>query len=180
MARSPTTSDAFNAVAEPRRRHILDLLAQGERPVNDLVGSLGMAQPQVSKHLRSLAASGTGERARVGPAKALQFERRAPQGNLRLGPGLRAVLGSPARPDQAERRAESQGAKIRASHIRLVRHAARHHRGAGPTPRRSCAHAAMPSMLPSTTFCARPSAPEVNKAHCSTFTSDRRGQLHRA
>src|SRR6516165_4954243 len=54
MARSRTTSDAFNAVAEPRRRHILDLLAQGERPVNDLVGSLGLAQPQVSKHLRVL------------------------------------------------------------------------------------------------------------------------------
>src|SRR5271157_6566963 len=54
MARSPTTSDAFNAVAEPRRRHILDLLSQGERPVNDLVGSLGLAQPQVSKHLRVL------------------------------------------------------------------------------------------------------------------------------
>jgi DNA-binding transcriptional ArsR family regulator len=54
MARSPTTSDAFNAVAEPRRRHILDLLAEGERPVNDLVGSLGIAQPQVSKHLRVL------------------------------------------------------------------------------------------------------------------------------
>ena len=54
MARSPTTSDAFNAVAEPRRRHILDLLAQGERPVNDLVGLLGLAQPQVSKHLRVL------------------------------------------------------------------------------------------------------------------------------
>jgi DNA-binding transcriptional ArsR family regulator len=54
MARSPTTSDAFNAVAEPRRRQILDLLARGERPVNDLVASLGLAQPQVSKHLRVL------------------------------------------------------------------------------------------------------------------------------
>jgi DNA-binding transcriptional ArsR family regulator len=54
MARSPTTSDAFNAVAEPRRRLILDLLARGERPVNDVVGSLGLAQPQVSKHLRVL------------------------------------------------------------------------------------------------------------------------------
>jgi DNA-binding transcriptional ArsR family regulator len=54
MARSPTTSDAFNAVAEPRRRQILDLLACGERPVNDLVRSLGIAQPQVSKHLRVL------------------------------------------------------------------------------------------------------------------------------
>src|SRR5208283_2119227 len=54
MARAPTTSDAFNAVSEPRRRQILDLLALGERPVNDLVASLGLAQPQVSKHLRVL------------------------------------------------------------------------------------------------------------------------------
>ncbi len=54
MARAPTTADAFNAVAEPRRRQILDLLAEGERPVNDLVARLGLAQPQVSKHLRVL------------------------------------------------------------------------------------------------------------------------------
>ena len=54
MARAATTADAFNAVAEPRRRAILDVLAKGERPVNDLVGLLGIAQPQVSKHLRVL------------------------------------------------------------------------------------------------------------------------------
>jgi DNA-binding transcriptional ArsR family regulator len=54
MARAATTTDAFNAVAEPRRRQILDLLAGGERPVNDLVEALGLAQPQVSKHLRVL------------------------------------------------------------------------------------------------------------------------------
>ena len=54
MARAATTADAFNAVAEPRRRQILDVLAAGERPVNDLVGLLGIAQPQVSKHLRVL------------------------------------------------------------------------------------------------------------------------------
>ena len=54
MARAATTTDAFNAVAEPRRRQILDLLAAGERPVNDLVELLGLAQPQVSKHLRVL------------------------------------------------------------------------------------------------------------------------------
>ncbi len=54
MARAATTADAFNAVAEPRRRDILDLLADGERPVNDLVALLGLAQPQVSKHLRVL------------------------------------------------------------------------------------------------------------------------------
>jgi DNA-binding transcriptional ArsR family regulator len=54
MARAATTADAFNAVAEPRRRQILDVLARGERPVNDLVRTLGLAQPQVSKHLRVL------------------------------------------------------------------------------------------------------------------------------
>ncbi|MET0510694.1 MAG: metalloregulator ArsR/SmtB family transcription factor [Thermoleophilaceae bacterium] len=54
MARAATTADAFNAVAEPRRREILDALAGGERPVNDLVRQLGLAQPQVSKHLRVL------------------------------------------------------------------------------------------------------------------------------
>jgi len=54
MARAATTADAFNAVAEPRRRQILDVLAGGERPVNDLVMLLGLAQPQVSKHLRVL------------------------------------------------------------------------------------------------------------------------------
>lgn len=54
MARAATTTDAFNAVAEPRRRQILDALAGGERPVNDLVALLGLAQPLVSKHLRVL------------------------------------------------------------------------------------------------------------------------------
>ena len=54
MARAATTRDAFNAVAEPRRRQILDVLAGGERSVNDLVARLGQAQPQVSKHLRVL------------------------------------------------------------------------------------------------------------------------------
>ena len=54
MARAATTADAFNAIAEPRRRQILDLLAHGERPVNDLVAELELAQPQVSKHLRVL------------------------------------------------------------------------------------------------------------------------------
>ncbi len=54
MARAATTADAFNAVAEPRRRQILDALAGGERPVNDLVTLFGLAQPLVSKHLRVL------------------------------------------------------------------------------------------------------------------------------
>jgi DNA-binding transcriptional ArsR family regulator len=54
MARSATTSDVFNAIAEPKRRQILSLLAHGEKPVNDVVASLRMGQPQVSKHLRVL------------------------------------------------------------------------------------------------------------------------------
>jgi DNA-binding transcriptional ArsR family regulator len=54
MARAATTADAFNAVAERRRRQILDVLAAGEQPVNDLVRALRVPQPQVSKHLRVL------------------------------------------------------------------------------------------------------------------------------
>ena len=54
MARAATTTDAFNAVAEPRRRQILDLLIEGERPVNDLVERMRLGQPQVSKHLKVL------------------------------------------------------------------------------------------------------------------------------
>ena len=54
MARAATTSDAFNAVAEPRRREILNYLALQERPVGEIVDSLGLAQPSVSKHLHVL------------------------------------------------------------------------------------------------------------------------------
>src|SRR5882762_7225483 len=54
MARAATTSDAFNAVAEPRRREILNYLALQERPVGDIVTMLGLEQPSVSKHLRVL------------------------------------------------------------------------------------------------------------------------------
>ena len=54
MSRAATTSDSFNAVAEPRRRDILDFLAPAERPVGDIVAALGLAQPSVSKHLRVL------------------------------------------------------------------------------------------------------------------------------
>ena len=54
MPRATTTSDTFNAIAEPRRRDILDYLAPRERPVGDIVIALGLAQPSVSKHLRVL------------------------------------------------------------------------------------------------------------------------------
>lgn len=54
MARAATTSDAFNAIAEPQRRLIIDLLARGEMAVNEIVEALQMKQPLVSKHLRVL------------------------------------------------------------------------------------------------------------------------------
>ena len=58
MARASTTSDVFNAVAEPQRRRILELLRRGECPVGDVASSLRIAQPRVSKHLRVLRAVG--------------------------------------------------------------------------------------------------------------------------
>jgi DNA-binding transcriptional ArsR family regulator len=58
VARSPTTSDVFNAVAEARRREILDTLAAGEKAVGEIVDDLSMSQPQVSKHLRVLSEVG--------------------------------------------------------------------------------------------------------------------------
>jgi DNA-binding transcriptional ArsR family regulator len=54
MARAATTSDAFNAIAEPRRREILILLVARELPVTDLVVAMHLDQPSVSKHLRVL------------------------------------------------------------------------------------------------------------------------------
>ena len=58
MARAATTSDVFNAIAEPRRREILSFLAGQERPVGDIVARLNVDQPAVSKHLRVLRATG--------------------------------------------------------------------------------------------------------------------------
>ena len=58
MARAATTSDTFNAVAEPRRRAILSYLALSERPVGDIVANLNLDQPSVSKHLRVLRSVG--------------------------------------------------------------------------------------------------------------------------
>ena len=66
MPRAATTSDPFNAVAEPRRRDILEFLAPGERPVNDVVSALSLAQPSVSKHLRVLLQVGLVEVRRDG------------------------------------------------------------------------------------------------------------------
>src|SRR6266581_4884032 len=58
VARSSTTSDVFNAIAEARRRDILDTLITGEKAVGAIVNDLSMSQPQVSKHLRVLSQVG--------------------------------------------------------------------------------------------------------------------------
>jgi DNA-binding transcriptional ArsR family regulator len=79
VARAATTTDAFNAVAEPRRRQILDLLAAGERPVNELVQLLGLPQPQVSKHLRVLREVGVVEVREDGRQRLYRLNARALQ-----------------------------------------------------------------------------------------------------
>lgn len=58
VARSSTTSDVFNAIAEAHRREILDALMAGEKAVGTLVNDLSMSQPQISKHLRVLSEVG--------------------------------------------------------------------------------------------------------------------------
>ena len=77
MARAATTTDAFNAIAEPRRRAILDRLASGESSVNELVELLGMAQPQVSKHLRVLREVGAVEARDVGRQRLYRLNSQA-------------------------------------------------------------------------------------------------------
>src|SRR3954466_15981641 len=66
MARAATTSDVFNAIAEPQRRDILALLRAGERPETDLARELGMSQPGASKHLRVLREVGLGRDRKAG------------------------------------------------------------------------------------------------------------------
>jgi DNA-binding transcriptional ArsR family regulator len=58
MARSSTTADVFNAVAEANRRVILDALIAGEKAVGTIVDDVSLSQPQVSKHLRVLSEVG--------------------------------------------------------------------------------------------------------------------------
>lgn len=66
MARTPTTYDPFNAVAEPKRRQVLETLATQELPVNDMVERLGWPQPMLSKHLGVLKKVGLVSERRVG------------------------------------------------------------------------------------------------------------------
>ena len=81
MARAATTSDVFNAIAEPRRREILVLLRTGERPVTELAEKLGMTQPGASKHLRVLREVGLVRDRRAGKQRLYDLDAR----------GLRAV-----------------------------------------------------------------------------------------
>ncbi len=77
MARASTTSDVFNAVAEPRRREILTFLVMGERPVSDIVEALKLDQPSVSKHLRVLRETGLVRMRRNGRHKLYQTQAEA-------------------------------------------------------------------------------------------------------
>ena len=76
VARAATTSDVYNAIAEPRRREILVLLRAGERPVTELAEELGMAQPGASKHLRVLREVGLVRDRRAGKPRLYSLDAR--------------------------------------------------------------------------------------------------------
>lgn len=77
MARAATTSDAFNAIAEPHRRHILILLKDQDRPVADLSHALGLRQPATSKHLKVLREVGLVHARRAGKQRVYGLDARA-------------------------------------------------------------------------------------------------------
>jgi DNA-binding transcriptional ArsR family regulator len=79
MARAATTSDVFNAIAEPQRRQILVLLRAGERPVTELAEELGMTQPGASKHLRVLREVGLVRDRRAGRQRLYGLDARGLQ-----------------------------------------------------------------------------------------------------
>ncbi len=76
MARAATTSDVFNAIAEPQRRQILVLLRAGERPVTEVAQELGMTQPGASKHLRVLREVGLVRDRRTGKQRMYDLDAR--------------------------------------------------------------------------------------------------------
>ena len=79
MARAATTSDVFNAIAEPRRREILALLRAGERPVTEVAEELGMSQPGASKHLRVLREVGLVRDRKAGKQRLYDLDARGLQ-----------------------------------------------------------------------------------------------------
>src|ERR1700736_675061 len=76
MARAATTSDVFNAIAEPQRRAILALLRAGERPVTELAQELRMTQPGASKHLRVLRQVGRVRHGKAGKQRLYGLDAR--------------------------------------------------------------------------------------------------------
>src|ERR1700716_1233850 len=76
MARAATTSDVFNAIAEPQRREILVLLRAGERPVSELAQELGVAQPGASKQRRVLGEVGLGRGRKAGKQRLYGLDAR--------------------------------------------------------------------------------------------------------
>ena len=76
MARAATTSDVFNAIAEPQRREILLLLRAGEQPVTELAQELGMTQPGASKHLRVLRKVGLARDRKAGKQRLYGLDAR--------------------------------------------------------------------------------------------------------
>jgi DNA-binding transcriptional ArsR family regulator len=103
MPRAATTSDGFNAIAEPRRREILVLLAGRERPVGEIVTALGVDQPSVSKHLRVLSEVGLVSSRREGRSMFLQNQCRRYPAAARVDEDLRTTLDAPAEPRQGTR-----------------------------------------------------------------------------
>ncbi len=79
MARAATTSDVFNAIAEPRRREILTLLQAGEQPVTTLAEKMRMPQPGTSKHLRVLREVGLVRDRKAGKQRLYQLDARGLQ-----------------------------------------------------------------------------------------------------
>ena len=98
MARAATTSDVFNAIAEPQRRQILVLLRAGERPVTELAQALGMAQPGASKHLRVLREVGLVRDRKAGKQRLYAPRRPRAATGSRVGRRVRAVLERELRP----------------------------------------------------------------------------------
>ena len=104
MARASTTSDPFNAIAEPRRRHILEFIAGDERSVTDIADALELGQPSVSKHLQVLRDVGLVQRAAGRAADHVSDQRGDTSHDSRLERHVRAALARTAATHQGTRR----------------------------------------------------------------------------
>ena len=105
MPRASTTSDAFNAIAEPRRRHILELIAAEERSVGEIADALELEQPSASKHLQVLRDVGLVTAAR-GPANLVSNECGSASHDSRLVRDVRSALARPTPAHQSTRGGE--------------------------------------------------------------------------